>query len=93
MSQYLIDELKTKENVTVTAGCEVVEVRGERELDTIVLRDVAEGSLREERTNALFVFIGAEAHTQWLGGFVATDARGYVLTGRSAVGTEQRLAA
>ena len=88
MSQYLIDELKTRPNVTVQPGCEVVEVQGGRELENIVLRDVADGSLREDPSNALFVFIGAEARTQWLGDVVATDARGYVLTGRSAGGAE-----
>jgi thioredoxin reductase (NADPH) len=29
----------------------------------------------------LFVFIGAEPRTEWLHGVIATDARGFVLTG------------
>ncbi|MHA4875545.1 FAD-dependent oxidoreductase, partial [Enterococcus faecium] len=31
---------------------------------------------------ALFVFIGAEPHTAWLNGSVATDDHGFLLTGR-----------
>ncbi|MBV8373393.1 MAG: NAD(P)/FAD-dependent oxidoreductase, partial [Candidatus Eremiobacteraeota bacterium] len=34
-----------------------------------------------EPTHGVFIFIGAEAQTHWLGDFVTTDARGYVLTG------------
>lgn len=29
----------------------------------------------------MFVFIGAQAHTDWLGGYVETDHAGFVLTG------------
>jgi thioredoxin reductase (NADPH) len=32
--------------------------------------------------SALFVMIGAEPHTDWLGDTVQRDERGYILTGR-----------
>jgi thioredoxin reductase (NADPH) len=34
--------------------------------------------------HALFVFIGAEPHTGWLGGKAALDDGGYILTGEDA---------
>jgi thioredoxin reductase (NADPH) len=39
---------------------------------------------------ALFVFIGAEPHTRWLGGDVAVDEHGFVLTGPDAVAAVPR---
>jgi thioredoxin reductase (NADPH) len=32
-------------------------------------------------TSWLFIFIGAEPHTDWLDGVIARDERGFVLTG------------
>jgi thioredoxin reductase (NADPH) len=36
---------------------------------------------RRENCGGLFVFIGADAETQWLPAEIARDSRGYVLTG------------
>ena len=33
------------------------------------------------RTHALFIFIGAEPHTEWLAGVVERDRHGFILTG------------
>jgi thioredoxin reductase (NADPH) len=85
MSQYLIDELATRDNVSVIANAEVDAVEGGAELETIVLRNVADASTRREPTQSVFVFVGADAHTEWLNGFVATDERGYVLTGQNTL--------
>ena len=81
MSRYLIDELATRPSVDVIANVEIAAVEGNAEIETLVLRDVRDASVRREPTGALFVFIGADARTEWLAGFVATDERGYVLTG------------
>ena len=35
-------------------------------------------------TTALFVMVGAEPNTEWLGGCVALDSKGFVLTGMQA---------
>ena len=37
---------------------------------------------------ALFIFIGASPHTEWLGGQVATDERGFLRTGRDLDGDD-----
>ena len=83
MSQYLIDELRARPNVSVVTNCEVVAVEGSRALESLILRDVTDGTQHRERTDALFVFIGADPRTEWLENFIATDERGYVLTGQS----------
>jgi thioredoxin reductase (NADPH) len=45
------------------------------------LRDNASGRTENVPAAALFVLIGAEPRTQWLGDIVARGDRGYILTG------------
>jgi thioredoxin reductase (NADPH) len=82
MSRYLIDQLADKRNVHVEPYTEVVEARGDGQLTAIVTKDVRTGVRRERPTDSLFVFIGADARTDWLPAVIARDQRGYLLTGR-----------
>ena len=85
MSQYLIDQLAAKANVTIETETEVVGVDGETRLETI---DVVRGSSRRRErrpSDALFVFIGAHAETSWLPDGVIRDQWGYVCTGRDVM--------
>jgi thioredoxin reductase (NADPH) len=85
MSQYLIDQLASKSNVTIETDTEVVEVEGDAQLEAI---HVATGpSRKRERhvSHALFVFIGAHAETSWLPDRLIRDQWGYVCTGRDVM--------
>jgi thioredoxin reductase (NADPH) len=82
MSQYLIDQLANKKNVRVEPYTEVVEARGENHLTAIVTTDVRTGEQRQRPTDSLFVFIGADARTDWLPATLARNDQGYLLTGR-----------
>ncbi|MEA2361162.1 MAG: thioredoxin reductase [Thermoleophilaceae bacterium] len=84
MSRYLVDRIERTENVEVLLHTEVRELVGERTLEALVVEDVLDGERRQVEARAMFVFIGAEPHTAWLGGQVALDERGYVLTGPEA---------
>jgi thioredoxin reductase (NADPH) len=89
MSQYLIDELLTRSNISVVPTSEVTAVDGSENLEFLTLRDVVAGTEQQVPSDALFVFIGADARTEWLDGFVATDDKGFVITGQSAAGRER----
>jgi thioredoxin reductase (NADPH) len=82
MSQYLIDHLANQANVTIEPFTEVIEGRGDEYLTAIVTKNVRTGEERERRTDALFVFIGADAETNWLPAEIARDPTGYLLAGR-----------
>jgi thioredoxin reductase (NADPH) len=82
MSRYLIDELERREQVELLTHSEVVELKGEDGLEAVVVADTRTGERRELEAKALFVFIGAEPHTDWLRGHVAMDEHCFVLTGR-----------
>jgi thioredoxin reductase (NADPH) len=85
MSQYLIDQLAAKSNVTVETEAEVVGVEGSDRLKAIEVA-LGPGRRRERRaSDALFVFIGAHAETSWLPESLIRDQWGYVCTGRDVM--------
>ena len=55
------------------------------QLEAIVVEDRDTGEQRREETDALFVFIGADAETSWLPEKIIRDERGYVCTGRDVM--------
>jgi len=85
MSRYLIEQLAEQDNVHVALGSEVVAARGDTHLTSIDIRTGANGTVERHDCGALFVFIGADAETEWLPDALARDARGYVLTGDDVV--------
>ena len=85
MSHYLIDQLHRQSNVDVLLNSEVSAVHGDVHLAAIDLRDCLSGQLRRVDCGGLFIFIGADAQTEWLPASIVRDARGYVLTGDNVV--------
>jgi thioredoxin reductase (NADPH) len=81
MSHYLVEQLRAKSNVTVQLRSEIHAVHGDTHLTAIDIRDAASGEVRRHDCGGLFIFIGADAETEWLPADIARDARGYVLTG------------
>ncbi len=82
MSRYLVDQIERNEKVKVCRNTEVIELDGDRELETITVEDKRTGERSTHPAKALFVFIGASPHTEWLDGQLATDDAGFLLTGR-----------
>jgi thioredoxin reductase (NADPH) len=88
MSRYLVDQIERTDRVEVATYSEVAELRGERGLECVVVADARGGERRELPAKALFVFIGAEPHTDWLRGQVAMDDKCFVYTGRDVQGDD-----
>jgi thioredoxin reductase (NADPH) len=81
MSYYLIQQLSRIENVRVRTHCEVVSAEGDGHLQAITICDGKNGLSTTVECGYLFVFIGAEPRTDWLGDTVARDGRGFIYTG------------
>ena len=81
MSQYLIEQLDMRANIVVQTNAEMVGVAGRSHLDEIEIRDRTRDRTEWQKADGVFIFIGADANTDWLPAAVARDARGYVLTG------------
>jgi thioredoxin reductase (NADPH) len=82
MSRYLINEIEANEKIELLRHTEVVELNGEEALESITVVGTQTGERSQLDCRALFVFIGAAPHTEWLSGHVAMDEHGFLLTGR-----------
>lgn len=83
VSRYLIDEIDETPNVSVRPHTLVASVDGQGHLSEIALRDVNTGAIEVVPAGALFICIGAEPCTEWLGNVVERDDYGFVVTGRA----------
>jgi thioredoxin reductase (NADPH) len=86
MSRYLVERIEASKRIVVRRTTRIVALEGDESL-TAVRISGPDGDETIAST-ALFSFIGAEPASQWLSGFAALDARGFVLTDRS-LGREQ----
>ena len=84
MSQYLVDRIESvPDEITVRLRAEVREAHGEDELEEITIDEA--GKLSRVPATAMFVFVGAEPHTDWLGNAPARSERGFILTGEQVL--------
>jgi len=83
MSDYLIRQIGAAPNIDVCYHVQVADGTGTGtgHLQSLVLEDIASGARRTVPAEALFVLIGAQPRTQWLGDAVARDRWGFILTG------------
>lgn len=79
MSHYLIEQINGIPNIEVHVQTQVAAGHGDDHLERITVS--TKGEQRDIDTHWMFVFIGAEPYTNWLGETVERDARGFVLTG------------
>ncbi|MFL5827801.1 MAG: FAD-dependent oxidoreductase [Thermoleophilaceae bacterium] len=85
MSRYLADQIERDPQIEVMRCTEVRELTGEHGmLRAVVAENTETGERRTLPARALFVFIGAHPHTQWLGDQIALDDHGFILTGPAA---------
>jgi thioredoxin reductase (NADPH) len=85
MSHYLIQQLASKSNIEVRTRSRIVRVEGERRLEAIQIENRDTEALVTEPASAVFVFIGADAETDWLPASLIRDEDGYVCTGRDVM--------
>jgi thioredoxin reductase (NADPH) len=83
MSQYLIARIEANDRIEVLNHTEVRGLAGEKHLEEVTLEDNQSGARRSVPCQGLFCFIGAVPATAWLGGCVALDRSGFVLTDRA----------
>jgi thioredoxin reductase (NADPH) len=83
MSRYLIERIEADPRITLLTGTEVRAVTGGEHLEHSTIEHTPSGERRTVGCAGLFCFIGAEPASGWLGGEIALDDHGFVLTDRS----------
>jgi thioredoxin reductase (NADPH) len=94
MSSYLIERIAASANIELHTHLEVAALQGDDAgLVRVRCRGRQDGTLRDFETRHLFLFIGADPNSDWLGECsVALDDKGFVLTGFDATGEHARRA-
>ena len=83
MSNYLVERIAAQPNITVHVGSEISELHGDRSgLTGVTWRDLETGETDRCEAHYLFLFIGADPNSTWLGECDAVrDRKGFVITG------------
>jgi thioredoxin reductase (NADPH) len=83
MSDYLIRQIRATPNIDVRHHVQVADGTGTStgHLQSLALADTRSGARHSVLADALFVLIGSQPRTQWLGEAIARDQWGFVLTG------------
>jgi thioredoxin reductase (NADPH) len=84
MSNYLIRRIEAASNMTIHRRTQIVELNGEAQLESV--KWDRQGQIEEKAIRHVFLFLGAQPSTAWLGDCVALDKNGFVLTGPDAIG-------
>jgi thioredoxin reductase (NADPH) len=91
MSYYLIKQIEDLPSIRVQHCTEVIGAAGTDHLESLTLRNTADGSTETVDAQLLFLFIGAAPRTEWLDGTVRRDDKGFVLTGPDLTTAGERL--
>jgi thioredoxin reductase (NADPH) len=88
MSRYLIDRIAALPNVELHTRTEIVGLEGDRAsgLTGVIFKNRDTGATHQCPLRHLFLFIGADPNVRWLEKCVATDDKGFVLTGAEGAG-------
>jgi len=80
MSHYLIEQIEKTPNIEVWPKTSVTEAHGDTRLTDITIQCVS-GEQKKFPATSLFIFIGAQPRTEWLGKLIERDERGFILSG------------
>ena len=89
MSSYLIERIEATPNIVLHTHSEIAALEGSSEdgLRQVRVRDNRDEAETDYDVRRLFLFIGADPNTGWLGDCgVEVDAKGFILTGYDAPG-------
>ncbi len=86
MSDYLVQRIASSHGITLHARTEITALAGDNLLREVTWTDRGTGVAETRRVGNVFVMIGAEPNSEWLGGCLDLDAKGFVRTGRDAGG-------
>ncbi|MDP2728541.1 MAG: FAD-dependent oxidoreductase, partial [Dehalococcoidia bacterium] len=82
-SQILREKVFSSPKMGVLYNSEVKELRGDKRLESVLLRNNKTGEEQEMRPGGIFVFIGLDTNSQWLKGTLDLDPYGFIITDKT----------
>ena len=92
MSQYLVHQIEETENIKVLLNSIVSELRGERMLEGLTVTNTKTNEQQVFKADGLFIFIGADPNTNWLGESIKLDSHGFIVTGSDLLQDSHKIA-
>lgn len=90
MSDYLIQRITSSPKITVHLQTEITSLDGDPYLRSVQWTDRTTGRSETHAIASVFVMTGAEPNTEWLGGCLELDKKGFIRTGmETSEGREQ----
>jgi len=90
MSEYLVARIEASDVIEVRTCTQVVAIEGDGHVERLVLSDAASGQTETVPASRLFVFIGAQPPTDWLGEAFLRDPNGFLRTGPALLDADGR---
>ena len=89
MSSYLIRQIAATPNIDVRYHVQLAggTGAGAGRLPSLILHDTATRTQRTVPADALFVLIGSQPRTRWLGDAIVRDQQGFIITGPGLLAT------
>src|SRR3954468_20203273 len=81
MSRYLIRRIEESPTIDLRTRTEIVALDGTEDLERVTWRNRETGDVETHDIKHVFVMTGAVPNTEWLGGCVALDGKGFIKTG------------
>ena len=82
MSQYLEKQIANTKNIHIKLNSIVTSVEGTDHCERITIQNKKSQEVETVPASALLIYAGAVPRTEWLAGFVARDAQGYIISGQ-----------
>ncbi|HEX6879702.1 MAG TPA: FAD-dependent oxidoreductase [Terriglobales bacterium] len=82
MSRYLIQRISDNPNIELHVNTEIVKVTGGHHLEQVEWKNKVTRETTTRPIQHIFIMAGASPRTEWLRGCVALDEKGFILTGR-----------
>ena len=86
MSDYLVQRIASSPKITLHARTEITGLAGDGYLTDVTWTNRDTGAAETRRIGNIFVMIGADPNSEWLGGCLDLDAKGFIETGKDAAG-------
>lgn len=81
MSRYLIRRIEEHPAIALHTHTEIEALEGDAHLERVRWRNSDTGQVESHDIRHVFIMTGATPATQWLGGCLALDAKGFIKTG------------
>jgi thioredoxin reductase (NADPH) len=81
MSQYLVDQIRGIENIEVRLKSTMSAAHGSERLEAITIQNIETGETEKVSADAVFLYIGAIPHSEFVADVVERSQEGFIFTG------------